>query len=423
MLIEFSVSNFKSIKELETLNMHASNLQPKYPHLSVNNLFNKSKDLKLLKSKAIYGANASGKSNIYKALESFKYIVKDSVGNDNVLERNIVPFKLCDSSLEEPTFFQIQFLMEDVIYRYGFVANKDKVFSEWLFKKEERETPLFTREGNESEINQTQFSEGKILGEIFKDIDDESKQSSYLFLSFLAKIINGKISAELFDYIVNRMILVSGLDSNLNKKNAELFIEDKEQKQILVDLVKAADMGIDSIDYIVLDNDSSKKKSKKNMKEQKLVFALKKKYDENNKEMGFQAMGFDFEESKGAQKMFELAPYIINCLNNGGVLFIDEFDSRFHSLLTKKIVELFNSASNAKGQLIFITHDTNLLSSKLLRRDQISFASRDKFGVSHFYSLAEFKGVRSSSSYENDYIHGKYGAIPSLNDFGDFFTD
>jgi len=110
-------------------------------------------------------------------------------------------------------------------------------------------------------------------------------------------------------------------------------------------------------------------------------------------------------------------------LNNGGVLFIDEFDSRFHSLLTKKIVELYNSKSNSKGQLIFITHDTNLLSSKLLRRDQISFANRDKYGCSHFYSLAEFKGVRSSSSYENDYIHGKFGAIPSLGDFEEFFIE
>ena len=110
-------------------------------------------------------------------------------------------------------------------------------------------------------------------------------------------------------------------------------------------------------------------------------------------------------------------------MNEGGILFIDEFDSKFHSLLTKKIVELFNSNTNNKGQLIFITHDTNLLSSKLLRRDQISFANKDKYGSSHFYSLAEFKGVRSLTSYENDYMHGKFGAIPSLGDFEDIFIE
>ena len=424
MLIEFSVGNFKSIKEVETLSLHASNLSSKFPHLEVNNLFKKRDDLVLLKSKAIYGANASGKSNAYKAIDAFKNIVENSVGNDRVLRRNISPFKLCDSSIKEPSFFQIQFLLEDVIYRYGFVADKEQVHSEWLFKKAERETFLFTREGDESEINNSQFSEGNILTEIFKNSEDTPIKTSYLFLTFIAKVLNGKVSSELFKYITTKITLVSGLDSELNKKNAEIFIENKKQKEILVSLVKAADMGIDDIDYVELNKSSSENEvDSKSTEKEKLVFAVKKKYDNNNNEKGLQAMGFEFEESKGTQKMFELAPYIINCLNEGGLLFIDEFDSRFHSLLTKKIVELFNSKSNNKGQLIFITHDTNLLSSKLLRRDQISFASRDRYGASHFYSLAEFKGVRSSSSYENDYIHGKYGAIPSLNDFEEFFIE
>jgi len=419
MLIEFSVGNFKSIKEIETLSMHASNLQSKYPHLEINNLFEKrNEELRLLKSKAIYGANASGKSNIYKALGAFKKIVENSVGNEKILSRNITPFRLCDTAEKEPSFFQIQFIKDEVIYRYGFLADEKKIHSEWLFKKVERETPLFTREGDESEINNSQFSEGEILKEITKKSEDNTTQNSYLFLTFLAKVLNGKISSELLDYISNEIVLVSGLDSYLNKQNAEIFIENKQQKSILVSLVKAADMGIDNIDYVIYKNEDNADDKEK----LKLVLALKKKYDRDNNEAGMQTMSFDFEESKGTQKMFELAPYIINTLSNGGLLFIDEFDSRFHSLLTKKIVELFNSKSNSKAQLIFITHDTNLLSSKLLRRDQISFASRDKYGVSHFYSLAEFKGVRSSSSYENDYIHGKYGAIPSLNDFEEFFV-
>ena len=98
-------------------------------------------------------------------------------------------------------------------------------------------------------------------------------------------------------------------------------------------------------------------------------------------------------------------------------LIIDEFDSRFHPLLTKKIVELFNSESNKNSQLIFTTHDTNLLSSEILRRDQIDFVEKDKYGASHLYTLVEIKGVRNNASFEKDYIQGKYGAIPFLGNF------
>jgi AAA15 family ATPase/GTPase len=101
----------------------------------------------------------------------------------------------------------------------------------------------------------------------------------------------------------------------------------------------------------------------------------------------------------------------------GRTLIIDEFDSRFHPLITKKIIELFNSAQNKNGQLIFITHDTNLLSSELLRKDQIEFVEKDKFGASHLYSLLQFKGIRNNASFEKDYIQGKYGAIPFLGNF------
>jgi hypothetical protein len=122
-------------------------------------------------------------------------------------------------------------------------------------------------------------------------------------------------------------------------------------------------------------------------------------------------------ESEGTKKMFEISPAIFQSLEQGSVLIIDEFDARFHPLLSRKIVELFNSPSNLAAQFIFATHDTNLLSPQLLRRDQICFVEKDKQGASHFYSLADFKGVRNDASYEKDYIAGRYGAIPFLGDF------
>lgn len=423
MLIEFSVGNFKSIKDVETLTMHASNLQSKFPHLEVNNVFEKRNDLKLLKSKAIYGPNASGKSNLYKALEVFKRVVSLSVTSERVLRMNISPFRLDINSQKEPTFFQIQFLKDDAVYRYGFVADSSRIHSEWLFKKIDRDTMLFTREDNEFDYNRSQFSEGAIMTEILKESEINQNQTTYLFLTFIARVLKGKTSLDLIQFISEKIILVSGLDSFRNKKNAEEFIENPDNRKILVSLIKAADMGISDVDWIDFNEIESNKNLKKTDEKDIYVYALKKSFNSQNKESGLEIMSMDSEESKGTQKMFELSPYIINCLNEGGVLFIDEFDSRFHSLLTKKIIELFNSDSNKKGQLIFVTHDTNLLSSALLRRDQISFATRDKYGVSHFYSLAEFKGVRSSKSYENDYVHGKFGAIPDLGDFEEVFLE
>ena len=123
------------------------------------------------------------------------------------------------------------------------------------------------------------------------------------------------------------------------------------------------------------------------------------------------------DESEGSKKMFEISPLLSKALNEKRILVMDEFDARFHPLLTKKIVELFNSHANKGSQLIFVTHDTNLLNAKLLRRDQICFVEKDKYGASHVYSLVDFKGIRNDASFEKDYVAGRYGAIPFLGDF------
>ena len=138
--------------------------------------------------------------------------------------------------------------------------------------------------------------------------------------------------------------------------------------------------------------------------------------------MGGLAHGrFSFEryESEGTRKLFELSSYIYEAVKEGRPLVIDEFDARFHSLLTKRIVQLFNSEENKQTQFIFVTHDTSLLSSSFLRRDQIEFVEKDEAGASHLYSLAQINGIRAQASFEKDYRHGKYGAIPLIEDFSE----
>ena len=153
------------------------------------------------------------------------------------------------------------------------------------------------------------------------------------------------------------------------------------------------------------------------MRGEKIVISEHKKYNNKNKIVDSEFFSFIANESEGTQKIFELSPVLLSALTDGSPIIIDEFDARFHPLITKKIVELFNSENNQTSQLVFVTHDTNLLSANLLRRDQIDFVEKDKYGASHQYSLVKFKGVRKNTLIERDYIKGKYGAIPFLGDF------
>lgn len=414
MLIEFSVANFKSIKEMQTLGLSASKLKPKY--LSNNeNLIEVGDELKLLKSKAIYGANACGKSNMFRAFQAFLHIVERIAKDDNALNK-INPFKLDESMADEPSFFQIIFMYNDIQYRYGFEATRSKVISEWLFAKKDRETELFTRsEGEEPHFNSKSFPEGDIFKEIYS-LNDElvDESGAYLLLSSIATILKGKLTSGILDYFKSNLVAVSGLDGHNNGANARDFIEKADNKNRILELLKQADFGIEGISMIDIGSDDN---------EFQLVLADRRIYNEKGEKQGVFPMALTFEESQGTQKMFELGPYIIEALDNGGVLFIDEFDSRFHPLLTRKIVELFNSDLNINNaQLVFITHDTNLLTPKLLRRDQISFVEKNKYGASKLFSLAEFKGVRNDSSFEKEYFEGKYGAVPFLGDLDLFMS-
>jgi AAA15 family ATPase/GTPase len=149
-----------------------------------------------------------------------------------------------------------------------------------------------------------------------------------------------------------------------------------------------------------------------------------KKYDREGNVVSAAILDFDENESEGTKKVFALAVPILDTLKNGEVLVVDELDARFHPLMTRTIIDLFNSndTNPHNAQLIFMTHDTNLLNKIVFRRDQIWFLEKNKEGVSDLYSLVEFK-VDKNSDFENDYIKGKYGAIPFIGNFIQLFGD
>jgi uncharacterized protein len=421
MIEEFSFENFNSFKELNTLNMTAAKIKSRYSRLDTDNVTVVS-DVSLLKSKGIYGANASGKSNVVKALGSFIKIVQFSVKDDQTLKKYITPFFLSTETVSKPVFFQLIFRHEGVRYRYGFEADREQIHGEWLYSTPgKREQPLFVRDkGSLTKINKIHFSEGETFMKLTNNDEDNSIfRKNSLFLTSLAAFGVGKVSKMLVNQI-SRILVIDGLKQRGAFEHTTAALELPGMKHLVVEFLKMADLGIselDTIDY-PLENVAEDNK----MDKVKIVVTKKDVYDVNLKKITTVPFPLDSYESEGTNKMYEISTYIINALRQGRTLVIDEFDARFHPLITQKIVEMFNSPGNKEGQLIFVTHDTNLLSADLLRRDQIDFVEKDAYGASHLYTLVQFKGIRDTDSFENNYIKGKYGAIPYVGGMNKLFS-
>jgi uncharacterized protein len=434
MIEEFSFGNFRSFKDIQTLNMTAAKIKSSNPDLDIDNLITISDKLSLLKSKAIYGANASGKSNVVRALVSFLTIIRDSVKEEKILSM-IDSFKLSGKTENEPTFFQLIFRHQNIRYRYGFECDTKEIKSEWLFATPKlREQSLYVRENQKIiELDKTNFSEGYKYINLVEEVDKSDKlkeeytdvlfRPNSLFLTSVALAGFGKLSRSLIQNF-NSFNIINGLDADEAKFNlASDSLNNPATKKRIIDFLKYADVGIDNLGVYDVNQDGKildVAKDDSNSNNKKIVVSKRKKYDSIDKTDNHYLSLFS-DESEGTKKLFELSPFIFDSLTNGTPLIIDEFDARFHPLITKKIIELFNSQTNTNAQLIFITHDTNLLSSELLRKDQIEFVEKDKFGASHLYSLLQFKGIRNNASFEKDYIQGKYGAIPFLGNFNTLF--
>ncbi|PSB47663.1 AAA family ATPase [Chamaesiphon polymorphus] len=417
MLIEFSVGNYRSFKEKVTFSMVAANLVSQDKDLDINNVFAVDKELSLVKSAAIYGANASGKSNLAKAIQFMKWFMVNSSKETQSTEAiGVERFKLSTETDDQPSFFEIVFLLDGQQHRYGFTADREKVVSEWLYYvPKTRETKLFDRQGNKFDIAKVYKADGIAT----------KTRSNALFLSVSAQF-NVQKSEDILSWLTEQFNLISGLDDEHLNITIGCLIE-KENHGEIVELVQRLDFGIAGIEVEqfnardVLNNvaDPQQKKILKmlarNNVELSTVATTHLKFNEKGEQTSLEKFDIANEESDGTQKIFALSSLLIDTLKHAKVLIIDEFDARLHPLMSKAIVDLFNSnETNPKNaQLIFMTHDTNLLSNKIFRRDQIWFTEKDRYGATDLYSLAEYK-VRNDASFESDYIKGKYGAIPYI---------
>lgn len=423
-LIEFSVGNYLCFKNIVSLSTIAAGISEKKENAF---LIQQPSKTRLLKSAAIYGANASGKSNLIEAFSFMRwFIINSSKETQAGEEIDVKHFRLSVEMENEPSHFEVIFIVEGERYRYGFEATRKRVTGEWLYKSlKTKEIPLFLRELDDFEIGKL-FSEGKCL--------ESSTRENALFLSLTAQL-NVPISSKIVEWFLKKIRIISGLNDEFYRNVTLKLMKNDDYRKKIVNLMQKADLGIHNVEISEIDfsgdivpeevSEYLRKMIIRDMEGKKIpiISTQHAKYDSKGMISGFEYFDLDKNESEGTKKFFNLSGPIMDALNKGYILVVDELDARLHPVLTREIIKLFNSEKGnpRNAQLIFTTHDTSMLSVNFFRRDQIWFLEKDNADSSDLHSLVEFKikgqKVRKDASFEKDYIKGRYGAIPFIRDF------
>ncbi|WP_028830196.1 AAA family ATPase [Proteocatella sphenisci] len=423
MLIQFNFNNYRSFKNEAVLDMSATKIT-EHP----NHVAEVGKE-KILKVAAIYGANASGKSNVFSAFDYMtEYVVNSfKFGGDSDIKQNkdneyikVSPFLFDSTSKNEPSTFEVFFVDNSndkhKTFQYGFSVNSQEVLEEWLYTKAKTssnyKTIFYRKKGEETDYSGIKKSSDNI--EIALE-----KESLIVSLGAKLKIEILKTVREWF--LKNEIVDFGNPGENFLRSRLlpYNFDEDKDVQKKVVKFFSSFD---ESIKDFLIETDGEIDDKEKDGFTIKTLHAMN---DSNEME----SLNF-MDESSGTLKMFSLYPPIQSALELGSLLFVDEFNSRLHPLLVRNIIQMFENPKINKNnaQLIFTTHDVWQLSNDLLRRDEIWFSEKDRNGISWLYSLVEFQDkdgekIRKDESYGKNYIIGKYGAIPKLKPLDMFKGD
>lgn len=410
MLLQFNVTNVLSFKDEAILDVVANKDTSHEDNLIV---FNKSKVLPVV---AIYGANAAGKSNLFKALTSAILFVRNSSNMQINTRINIMPFLLDQNSKNEKRRFDFIFVSHNVKYEYGFVADDFKVYEEYLYEYTSAKASLIFERYDVDQYNYT-ASMKKVLKQY-----EEKNTKNKLFLA-TATAWNCKETENAFLWFAEA-IDTHNHDSIEMAMLQELEMNDHDTiKAFCMDLLKQADFNISDYDFTVKQGDLTKMQLPPGITlEERGVLQDIKEWNldmfhevETDREQTKYPLPFHLE-SNGTKTLFAYSTVIYNALKNGKTIVIDEIDNGLHPMLVRYIVGLFNDPEiNKNGaQLIFNTHDINLLNLDILRRDQIYFVEKDnKTGTSELYSLSDFS-ARKTEKVQKGYMQGRYGAVPNI---------
>ena len=433
MLIEFKVSNYRSIGDEQILSLVPAPQLDDFPE----NILEQGK-FKALNVLALYGANASGKSNILRAIETLRWLLYNSQKASSTAKLPYSPFLLKQGYDEKPTCFELIFATNDTRYRFGLSYNQDQVLTEFLYRKKNgsREIPLFLREKDVIEVYPSLARGSQKL----IDAAIEATRDNALFLSF-CDMFNIQEAKHIFESLA-RLVYVDGLNTQGEGfTTVQLLTEKAYQDKIktylgllglgFVDLeVQAKELDLGQLASTLSEEHKSRLSEILKPSKRLVPRTVHQIYNADNEKSGLTRV-WDLEdyESKGTEKAFHLSGPILKILAEGGLLVIDEMEAKMHPIMTLSTVNLFlnRSTNPQQAQLIFATHDTNLLSYAHLRRDQINFVEKNSWESTELYALSDFKymtkpnhstelGVLDADK-EKRYLEGRYGAIPMLGDF------
>lgn len=431
MLVEFKVANYRSFREEQTLSLVASNDKE-----LGDNCVDQGK-LRLLKAVGIYGPNASGKSNLIKALSTMRDIIEKPGKPGGRLP--VTPFKLHDKYINEPSSFEVTFIHEKSRYQYGFTATTERIHDEWLLAYPEgrsRDTAQtwFERKFNRK-TEKTEWNFGPYLRGEKKKLKDRTI-NNVLFLSVGAQWNNKQLTT-VYEWFLEKLLIIlpserspiSTVDMLVRAQKAE-----KDEKwgklfqAYIRDVMQCADFGIYGINIKKQEIDPEKVPFPPDIPDEVRESILKDRKgrvevefihraEPTGKEVGFSGL----EESNGTRRFFELAgPWLLATVE-GRALLVDELEASLHPHLVHKLLKSFQNQANVQtgAQLIFATHDTTLLDPELFRRDQIWFTEKDRGGGTQLYSMSDYKErkPRKGEAMQRGYLAGRYGAVPILQAF------
>ena len=407
MVLEIRLRNFFSINEEVVLDMKAANLQTKESKDLLGNTFVRNGE-RLLKTVAIYGANASGKSNIIKAIRACVQMIFESHNYNENTTFAFTPFKF--GGIGKPSHFYIRFMIGEVEYEYSFSLTNTSIITEKLYYYPNgRKRLVFARDERKGPDKKNIYEFRSVIR---RPLDVAANTSNKTLIVSRASQMDRDVAKDVFRYFNERFILNY---YGYNSYSIESLLN--SNKDIILKVLKAADSDIvdiqsqhelKSLTTAVFDSQNNRLLSRDDIQKPQLKITT---FHRNNPEVAFD---FYSEESSGTQEFFHMMLTILNIIRNNKVLLVDEISMGLHVNLVEYILNLFHQSESA--QLIFSTHNTNLLNMKKLRKDQVYFVNKRDDGSSDLYSLFDYKDFRENMDAEKAYLQGRFDAIPYIDE-------